>query len=223
MKSFLKRYFGLIADLWRYITDFWIAFWRETYRGTKEHKKGLLAFLSLCFIVLIILMAIGYKASERPAFCGLCHNMKVYVDSWKSSKHNFVPCAECHYEPGFFNHLKGKWRDGQVSLVLFITGKRSPKPHAEISDAACLQEGCHRREDLKKKMIFKNVAFDHGRHIEELRRGKKLRCTTCHAQIVQGAHLTVTESDCFICHFYKAGLEDEEGCLSCAECGACHV
>ena len=218
-----KRYFNLIYDLWRYVASFWLAFWRETYRGTKEHKKGLLAFLSLCLIVLIVLIAVGYKFSETATFCGLCHTMDVYVDSWKASKHNFVSCTDCHYEPGFLNHLKGKWRDGQVSLVLFITGKRSPKPHAEISDASCLQEGCHRREDLKQKMIFKNVAFDHGKHLEELRRGKKLRCTSCHAQIVQGAHLTVTETDCFICHFYKAGLQGEEECLSCAECGSCHV
>lgn len=223
MKRFLKGYFGLISDLWRYITEFWVAFWRETYRGTKEHKKGLLAFLSLCFVVLLVLLAIGYKFSETPTFCGICHNMRVYVDSWKTSTHNFVSCAECHYKPGFWNHLKGKWRDGQVSLVLFITGKLSPKPHAEISDEACLREGCHRRQDLRRKMIFKNVAFDHGKHLEQLRRGKKLRCTTCHAQIVQGTHLTVTETDCFICHFYKAGVKGEKGCLSCARCGSCHV
>ncbi len=219
----VKRYFGLIFDLWKYITNFWIAFWRETYRGTKEHKKGLLAFLSLSFIVLVILMAVGFRFTETSTFCGLCHNMKVYVDSWRASTHNFASCAQCHYEPGFFNHLKGKWRDGQVSLVMFITGKGPTKPHAEISDAACLQVGCHRKEDMNREMIFKNVAFNHGKHLEELRRGKKLRCTSCHAQIVQGAHLTVTEADCFICHFYKAGLQGDEYCLSCAECGSCHV
>jgi hypothetical protein len=223
MKELIQKYFGLIRDLWRYIANFWVAFWRETYRGTREHKKGIFAFLSLCLIALVVLFAVGYQYSESPSFCGICHNMQVYVDSWKASTHNFVKCAQCHYEPGFINHLKGKWRDGQVSLVLFITGKRSPKPHAEISDASCVQKGCHGREDLRKQMIFKNVAFDHGKHLEELRRGKKLRCTSCHAQIVQGDHLTVTESDCFICHFYLAGTPGEEDCLSCAKCGSCHV
>lgn len=223
MKELIKNYFRLIFDLWRYITEFWLAFWRETYKGTKEHYRGLLAFLSLCFLGLIILMAIGYEVSESPRFCGICHNMEAYVASWKASTHNFVRCAQCHYEPSFWNHLKGKWRDGQVSLVLFVTGKRSPKPHAEISDAACLQAGCHQAEKLKREMIFKNVAFDHGRHLEELRRGKKLRCTTCHSQIVQGAHITVTETDCFICHFYKAGARGEQRSLSSATCGSCHI
>jgi nitrate/TMAO reductase-like tetraheme cytochrome c subunit len=223
MREWVKKYFHLIFDLWKYITNFWLAFWRETYRGTKEHRKGLLAFLSLCLIVLVVFVFVGYKFSETPTFCGLCHNMKVYVDSWKASTHNFVNCAQCHYEPGFVNHLKGKWRDGQVSLVMFITGKGPTKPHAEISDGACLQKGCHQKVDLRREMVFKNVAFNHDKHLEELRRGKKLRCTSCHAQIVQGAHLTVTEADCFICHFYKAGLQGEEYCLSCAECGSCHV
>ena len=206
MASLIRGGFRTLGDLFKYVSNFWIAFWRETYRGTKEHKKGVILFLGLCLFIFLILAGAMYKFTETPTFCGLCHNMKVYIDSWKASSHNFVPCASCHYEPGFFNHLNGKWRDGQVSLVMFITGKGPTKPHAEISDASCLQKGCHQSENLKEKMIFKNVAFDHGRHLEELRRGKKLRCTTCHAQIVQGDHLTVTETDCFICHFYKAGI-----------------
>ncbi|MFB0508295.1 MAG: cytochrome c3 family protein [Thermodesulfobacteriota bacterium] len=223
MGSLIRRGFRTLGDLFKYVSNFWISFWKETYRGTKEHKKGVTLFLGICLFILIFLAGTMYKFTETPTFCNLCHNMKVYVDSWKTSTHNFVPCAGCHYEPGFFNHLKGKWKDGQVSLVMFITGKGPTMPHAEISDASCLQKGCHRSEDLKEKMVFKNVAFDHGKHLEELRRGKKLRCTTCHAQIVQGAHLTVTETDCFICHFYKAGTLGEEDCLSCAECGACHI
>ena len=74
-------------------------------------------------------------------------------------------------------------------------------------------------------MIYKNVAFSHGKHLEELRRGMKLRCTSCHAQIVQGAHLTVHEINCFICHYYKAGAKGEEDCISCpiGGCTSCHI
>jgi len=79
---------------------------------------------------------------------------------------------------------------------MFITGKGLTNLHAEINDGSSLQKGCHRSQDLKAKMIFKNVAFDHGKHLEELRRGKKLRCTTCHAQIVQGAYFFTHFSKC---------------------------
>jgi len=69
------------------------------------------------------------------------------------------------------------------------------------------------------------VAFSHGKHLGELRRGMKLRCTTCHAQLVQGAHLTVHEINCFICHYYQMGEKGEEECISCAVggCTSCHV
>ena len=36
---------------------------------------------------------------------------------------------------------------------------------------------------------------------EEMTRGIKLRCTSCHSQIVQGQHMAVTATTCFLCHF----------------------
>jgi hypothetical protein len=50
--------------------------------------------------------------------------MGTYIESWKASSHRNVACTQCHYEPGFVNHLKGKWVDGQVSLAYFISGKK---------------------------------------------------------------------------------------------------
>lgn len=188
----------------------------------RKHRKGIIFLFILCFFIIFpIFVWIMFRVSESPAFCGVCHNMKPYIDSWKASTHKHVPCVDCHYEPGFINHLKGKWRDGQVSVVYFISGKYAGKYHAEISDNSCLQEGCHKRSELKDDILFKSVKFSHSNHLEDLRRGKKLRCTTCHAQIVQGEHLIVNESDCFICHFYpeKKG-EPLSGDI--AKCDICH-
>ena len=66
-------------------------------------------------------------------------------------------------------------------------------------------------------MVFKNVLFSHPSHIEQMRRQKQLRCTTCHSQIVQGAHMTVTDVECFICHFYKSRRPSpsQAGCTTC--------
>ena len=214
-----------LKNLYNLVKDFWIDFFREAKRGTLKHKKGIKVFLIFCAVVFFIISIGLLKFSETPTFCGVCHQMNAYIESWNASGHRQVACTKCHYEPGFFNHLKGKWVDGQVSLAYFISGKKPSKPHAEISDSACLQQGCHKTEDLKGNMIYKNVAFSHGKHLEELRRGMKLRCTTCHAQIVQGAHLTVHEINCFICHYYKAGPKGEEDCVSCAigGCTSCHI
>jgi len=187
-----------------------------------EKKK---AVYGLLFLLLILFIAGIFKYSESPSFCGLCHNMKEYVDSWKTSSHNQVTCLNCHRKPGILNHLKGKRVDLQLAFTYIIIGRGIKKLHYEVDDDNCLQKGCHKRDDLKGDMIFKNVNFPHGRHLGELRRGMNLRCTTCHAQLVQGAHLTVHETNCFICHFFQAGPRGEEECISCAvgECTSCHI
>ena len=216
---------GTAKNLYGLVKAFWVDFFNEAKRGTRAHQKGIKIFLISCMVAFFILFAAFLKFSETSTFCGLCHQMGSYIESWKASSHRHVACTQCHYEPGFLNHLKGKWVDGQVSLAYFISGKRPNTPHAEISDASCLQKGCHKIEDLQGNMIYKNVAFSHGQHLGELRRGMKLRCTSCHAQIVQGLHLTVHETNCFICHYYKAGAKGEEDCISCAigGCTSCHI
>jgi len=214
-----------LNDLYQTGKAFWIDLFKESRKLAQTHKKAIKIFLLFGIAIFLILFAGLLKFSETPTFCSMCHQMAVYMESWRNSSHRHVSCTECHYEPGFLNHLKGKWVDGQVSLAYFISGKRPSRPHAEISDSSCLQKGCHKIEDLQKDMIYKNVAFSHGKHLGELRRGMKLRCTSCHAQIVQGMHLTVHETNCFICHYYKAGPKGEERCISCAVggCTSCHI
>jgi nitrate/TMAO reductase-like tetraheme cytochrome c subunit len=215
----------ILKNLYVLVKAFWTDFYNEAKRGTQQHLKGIRIFLFFCIITFFLIIGALLKFSETPTFCGLCHQMNAYMESWRVSSHRQVACTKCHYQPGFLNHLKGKWVDGQVSLAYFISGKKPSMPHAEINDASCLQKGCHKIEDLKGDMIYKNVIFSHEKHLGDLRRGMKLRCTSCHAQIVQGTHLTVHDTNCFICHYYKAGPKGEEECVSCAVggCTSCHI
>jgi nitrate/TMAO reductase-like tetraheme cytochrome c subunit len=213
-----QRLYGPVKALWADFVE-------GARRGTRSHAKGIKIFLIFSLVAFLVIFAGLLRFTETPTFCGLCHQMSVYMESWRTSSHRDVACTKCHYEPGYLNHLKGKWVDGQVSLAYFISGKRPSRPHAEINDSSCLQAGCHKTDRLQGDMIYKNVAFSHGQHLGELRRGMRLRCTSCHAQLVQGLHLTVHETNCFICHYYKAGPKGEEECLSCAVggCTSCHV
>jgi len=94
--------------------------------------------------------------------------------------------------------------------------KRS-KPWAEINDENCLRPGCHETRLLEGRVAFKQgIIFDHKPHLTQLRLGKKLRCTSCHSQIVQGQHISVTTSTCFLCHFKG----DDTGKMS--QCTKCH-
>ncbi len=207
----MNRFFGPIR-----------IFFSEIPKGIHTHRKGILFLAILVAGISLFLGTAAYNISNLPGFCSSCHNMDPYVESWKASSHSHVSCVTCHYEPGFFNHLLGKYRDGQVSFVYFITGKTPPKYHAEISDRSCLQGGCHTKAELPDDEVFKTVRFSHSLHLKDLRRGKKIRCTTCHAQIVQGDHLKVDTDDCFICHFKTEIVDGKKKSSEISECTICH-
>lgn len=154
------------------------------------------------------------EVSSKPAACGSCHIMKPYYDSWLSSSHANIACVECHISPGVTAELRKKYE--ALSMVTsYFTGQYGTNPWAEVDDAACLE--CHQRRLLAGKEVYDGVLFDHTPHLTELRRGKRLRCTSCHAQIVQGSHIAVTSSTCMICHF-----KDQEPGEGTAECTMCH-
>lgn len=175
---------------------------------------------SRVYAVLPILIGIGIIAllgfvqvSSTPDFCGTCHIMKPYYASWKHSKHNQVACVECHISPGITAEVRKKY-EALSMVVKYFTATYSTRPWAEVDDAACLR--CHQRRLLEGKVQFKGTIFDHRPHLTESRRGLKLRCTSCHSQIVQGTHLTVTTSTCALCHFKGQPANDKLGaCMRC--------
>ncbi|MGZ3536228.1 MAG: NapC/NirT family cytochrome c, partial [Thermodesulfobacteriota bacterium] len=127
---------GTIRNLYDLVKIFWIDFFNEAKRGTLAHLKAIKIFLVFCILVFLVIVVGLLKFTESSTFCGLCHQMNVYMESWRTSSHRHVACTKCHYEPGFLNHLRGKWVDGQVSLAYFLSGKRPSTPHAQISDTS---------------------------------------------------------------------------------------
>lgn len=177
--------------------------------------------IAIVFVAFLIFSFAFLEYSMSPSFCKSCHIMKPYYDMWKKSQHKAVPCVDCHYPPGFREEIKGKFQ--AVSQVAkFLTGTYSTKPYAEIEDASCLRTGCHATRLLRGKVLFKKgIVFDHTPHLTQMRGGIKLRCTSCHSQIVQGSHISVTETTCFTCHFN--GLEkNPELWNTQAKCVICH-
>jgi nitrate/TMAO reductase-like tetraheme cytochrome c subunit len=174
--------------------------------------------VGVLFVILAAVGTVGFiEYSAQPSFCNNCHLMDPYYDSWAGSSHNNVKCIECHYAPGIKAEAMGKLQAAN-QVVKYVTGTYGMKPWAEIEDAACLRSGCHEQRKLEGVVAFKGVRFDHAHHLGQLRRGKQLRCTSCHSQIVQGDHLRVTESTCFLCHF----KETEQG-EPIAGCTGCHA
>ena len=172
-------------------------------------------FLALGFGVLLFLALLGMQITSSPEFCGTCHIMRPYYESWKTSTHNRFACVECHIPPGLGSEFRKKY-EALSMVVRYFTGTYSTNPWTEIEDAACLR--CHDKRLIQGKELFGKVIFDHTPHLLELRRGKRLRCTSCHSQIVQGKHITATASTCFLCHF-----KDQKPGEGTARCELCHT
>jgi hypothetical protein len=141
--------------------------------------------------------------------------MEPYYRSWQESSHKDVPCIECHFPPSFGGKVRGKML-GLVQLAKYVTQSEGPRPSAEIPDTSCLRSGCHETRLLTGRVDFHGIPFDHTPHLGQIRRGEQLRCTSCHSQIVQGKHMTVTTSTCFLCHFKNAPFN--EGLGACTRC-----
>lgn len=185
-------------------------------------KKKTRIFLILGIGIFVFVLIAGGVAnySTKPSFCKSCHIMEPYYNAWITSKHNEVKCVECHYPPGEPRTILWKKFQALSQVVKYVTRTYSSKPYAEIEDASCLRQSCHSERLLEGKMIYKDkILFDHRPHLYERRRGRRLRCTSCHSQIVVGKHIEVTWDSCYLCHF-KGYIEKREvhpagGCLSC--------
>jgi len=184
-------------------------------RKKKRRILILLVQAAVVWAVLGVAGTVGFlEYSAQPGFCNNCHNMEPYYESWLNSSHNMVPCIKCHYAPGIKAEAMGKVQAAN-QVVKYFTRSYKEKPWAEIEDAACTREGCHLEQRLGV-VSYRGVRFDHAQHLGELRRGKDLRCTSCHSQIVQGQHLTVTPSTCSLCHFKDRPVgQPLGGCLGC--------
>ncbi len=176
--------------------------------------KGLI-LLALVLLVATVGTGTAGWYTSRPQFCSSCHIMEPYYVSWQESSHKDVACTKCHFPPGVAEKARGKVL-GLLQLAKYLTSSQGPRPAAEIPDASCLRSGCHETRLLSGRVDFKGIAFDHAKHLGKMQRGKELRCTSCHSQIVQGNHMTVTETTCFLCHFKDGHFN--EGLGACTRC-----
>jgi len=163
--------------------------------------------------LLIVVNGAFFVSAYFPGSCRACHYMDPYVDQWKASAHSGVSCIKCHsFSPVFIT----------VTTIKYWTGLYNPRPRADVKDAACLANGCHEGRIEKGKAKLGNITFDHQDHMTKLRRGEKLRCTSCHYAIVQGEHIvkgshTQVDTDvCFLCHF--RGISAGQAIGGCPGC-----
>ncbi|RMG60519.1 MAG: hypothetical protein D6713_02880 [Deltaproteobacteria bacterium] len=180
----------------------------DFFRFLGEYRRPILKIVIFLLILFVAYNGVFFISLNHPKSCTVCHYMDPYYEQWKSSSHNGVKCLKCHtFKPLFIT----------VTTVKYLTGTYNPRPHAVVKDDSCLSKGCHSLRLEKPEVPFaEEVVFDHKEHMEKLKRGEKLTCTSCHYQVVQGEHMTVDSRVCFLCHFKGTGPgQAVGGCTSC--------
>ncbi|MBN1766331.1 MAG: NapC/NirT family cytochrome c [Sedimentisphaerales bacterium] len=86
--------------------------------------------------VLFFLFASGgfIAVSEQTWFCNSCHIINTYYASWQISGHSDVNCLECHLQPGFAGHIRGKI-NGLAQAVDCIVGRCSGQFRVGVLDS----------------------------------------------------------------------------------------
>ncbi len=191
---------------------------RFTSRATKQDWIRLVTRIGIAsFLVFTVSFVTLVEVTSQPSFCGnACHIMDPYYKSWQTSAHKNVSCVECHMSPGIKGTIRAKM-EGLSQVAKYFTGTAGTRPWAEVDDASCLRSGCHETRLLEGKVDFNGIKFDHTPHLTKMRRGKQLRCVSCHSQVVMGEHLTVTTSTCILCHFKNEPVGEPIG-----TCQGCH-
>ncbi len=190
-----------------------LSLFSDLFQVLKTHKKQLGILLLIVVTISIMGGLILKYETTQSEFCDSCHYMAPYVRHWEASSHADVDCRQCH-DYGVTDLIG--------SAIKYGTNSYNNRPKAIVNDESCLASGCHENQNLEGAIEYKNnVFFDHSKHLEKALRGEKLRCTSCHNQIVQydddsQGHMSVNDKSCFICHFKDAGVgEAITGCNSC--------
>ncbi|HZL97760.1 MAG TPA: hypothetical protein VFB91_03525, partial [Terriglobales bacterium] len=186
---------------------------REWWKSTVRNHRPIVLAVAVVVGLLVVFNGAFFVAAYFPNSCRACHYMDPYVDQWKASAHAKVTCIKCHsFSPVFIT----------VTTLKYWTGLYNPRPRADVKDAACLTSGCHEGRIEKGKAKMGNITFDHQDHMTKLKRGEKLRCTSCHYAIVQGEHIVkgshtqVDTGVCFLCHF--KGISAGQALGGCPGC-----
>lgn len=183
------------------------AFFGKILSGIRSNKHPVLKVIGIIFVLLIVINAVYYFASAYSPGCVVCHYMKPYYEQSSNSIHKDFSCVTCHPNRRILT---------APYLLRYLAGSYNPRPRAEVDDDVCLD--CHEAQNLKKETAFEmNISFSHSDHLQDLKRGKKLRCTSCHARGEFAEHFVINKNVCFTCHFKGA----ERG-HSATSCNVCH-
>lgn len=136
----------------------------------KENKKkrswrSVLRTGGIVLLIFVAFSAVSIGGAEyytaQPDFCGSCHIMDPYYESWHSDIHGArlgVRCVDCHYAPGEQHTFKAKFKGLSQAASYFSGRAGGSRPRAHVNDASCLRSGCHGgMEHLDKILMIGDI------------------------------------------------------------------
>ncbi|MBZ0173370.1 MAG: NapC/NirT family cytochrome c, partial [Phycisphaerales bacterium] len=111
-----------------------------------RHRKWR-GFAAVGLVVFLVGSVVSIEITAQPHFCGSCHIMEPYYESWHTSAHSDVACVKCHIDPGMDNYVHAKL-NGLGQVVDDVLSRTSFKPSASVTALSCTRSGCHSVETL---------------------------------------------------------------------------
>lgn len=141
-------------------------------RPSRARRAWRLGILGAVVVVLGAVVLVGGTEyyTSRPQFCGSCHVMNPYYESWSNDIHSSngtAWCVDCHYAPGEQHTLMAKFR-GISQVASYFSGRYgTARPRAHVRNDSCLTSGCHGGMSFMDREIrFGNVLFSHALHLD---------------------------------------------------------
>jgi nitrate/TMAO reductase-like tetraheme cytochrome c subunit len=127
----------------------------------KSRLRRRLGSVGIGLGVLLVAGVVGLSGAEyytsQPNFCGSCHVMDPYYESWSRDVHGAkfgVKCITCHYAPGEQHTIRAKFR-GLSQVASYFSGRYGAgRPRAHVSDDSCLRSGCHGDRAFLTKTLY---------------------------------------------------------------------
>ena len=181
----------------------WVWLWGGKYRWRGLVLIGLIVFVTGSLV--------SVEITSKPTFCGSCHIMEPYYESWRASAHKDVECVKCHIEPGVTSYARAKL-NGLGQVVDDLLNRTSFKPSASVKAISCTRSGCHSTKTLSGKTIDNDLfKFRHDKHIGKSYLGVDISCGTCHSHVTGKEHFRVNTSVCINCHMIERDRSFPEG------------
>ncbi len=168
-------------------------------RKRRAPRRGLKGWTPLFGLALLLILIIGIPSiyTSRDSFCGTCHVMKPYYNTWTKSTHAKAGCLSCHSRPGIIGWGAAKAALFRQTVVAIVFRPTAVKSGAAVPNTNCIV--CH--AEHRKITMQNDLKLPAGHHKMS---GNPYSCLDCHKNLVHNqtakAKNTVQMKDCISCH-----------------------